>query len=318
MLRLQLLDDRQHIVVGCVKELSAADFKSRRYQHLEIYEAVDLSTEPISLLPSPNVGRTSYLNAVVEEMVRKTGGKVTKTIYGTAPSSGGWKRHPTKRTIQVWPKNFIFPAMSHLTIQRVTDVTNPERILVRFQVEEVLNPRGDGFKKDLLRCINLLLENAGNADVFPLEFNEAEQLRRSYGTIDWELLPNGTCEDVTKTVIRKLRQPTPALRKQVTNRLAAIDELKPERRFQGRGHFTSYLAAQFTQNLVVFENLRLGAIYVMHTDWETLSKLSRSELLSSHRDKFIRILHQPGWEQRLGKLIHEARGENDEPQTRLL
>jgi hypothetical protein len=277
---------------------------------LEITAPEDISTIPLSLLPSPNVGRTSYLNAVVEEVVRKNGGKVTKTIRGSAPSRGGWKRHQTKRVMQVWPKDLLLPAMSHLSFQRLPDANAPQRLVVRFQITEVLDPSADTFRKDLLRCLNLLLENVGTAELFPLGMSEADQLRRAYETIDWEPLPQGNRRDVAKAVFRRLGRRSEKFQKEVIDRLEVIDELNPQRRFQGGGHFITYLAAQFTDELVVFENLRLGAIYVMRGNWETLSKLTRSQLLVGHAGQFVRIVHQSGWKERLRQIVAEARGDN--------
>lgn len=288
-----------------------ADFSAGSYAHLDLQAPEDTAPEAISLLPSPNVGRTSYRNAMVVEVPRKDRGKVTKTIRGSAPTPGGWKRHTTKRQIQVWPKEMLLPAMSHLSFRRLLDPAEPQKIKVRFEVSEVLDPTAPNFRRDLLRCINLLLENVGQADVFPLEVNEAEQLRQAYETIGWEPLPTGGREELTKAVFLKTGKRSPRFQKEVTDRLATIDELKPARRFQGGGHFTTYLAAQFTDELVVLENLRLGAIYVMQANWETLSRMTRSQLLADHAGQFIRIVHQPGWQARLKKLVADARGERD-------
>lgn len=208
--------------------------------------------------------------------------------------------------------------MSHLTIQRIADQAAPDRILVRIQVAEILDPTADTFRKDLLRCVNLLLENAGTADIFCLEASAADQLRRAYETIEWEPLPQCPREEIAPTVMRKIGQRSSKFRQEIIDRVTVIDDLKPERRFQGGGHFTTYLAAQFTNDLVVLENLRVGAIYVMRTNWETLSKLSRAQLLAQHPDKVVRIMHRAGWQERLKRIVAEARGETGDAQSWLL
>lgn len=297
-------------VVACVQELKHADLEAKRYEHLNIRGESDVTSDIRSFVPSPTVGRTSYLNAIVEEKPRKDIGKIPKTILGSAPNPkkfGG--RHSTVKIQPVWPKSMLFPDMSQIAIRRIPDETGSGKILVHFQIQETFNAKQDNYRVPLLRCINLLQENGGKADLFASDAKEAEYIRRAYQMIGWEPLAGITKEDRVASMNNRFRTAKPEHRKKAVDRLQLLEGLRPMQWFSGSGHFTAYLAAQFGNELVVFENLDVGAIYVMRANWETLSRLSRSELLANHSEKFVRILHTAGWETRLAKLISETRGD---------
>jgi hypothetical protein len=60
----------------------------------------------------------------------------------------------------------------------------------------------------------------------------------------------------------------------------------------------------------VFENLEMdNAMYVVRGEWREVSKLTRSDLRMRYASNIERIIHSKGWQQRLTRLVGEARGE---------
>jgi hypothetical protein len=76
----------------------------------------------------------------------------------------------------------------------------------------------------------------------------------------------------------------------------------------GRSGFARYFGALVADDLVVFENIEYGnAIYVMFEDWRETSQRDRLDLLRSGGAGFERIVHRPGWEGRMRKVVDDHR-----------
>jgi hypothetical protein len=57
---------------------------------------------------------------------------------------------------------------------------------------------------------------------------------------------------------------------------------------------------KFRDDLVALENLGHGnAVYIMYEDWTVLSRRTRVELLGDANANYDRIIHRPGWQDRL-------------------
>lgn len=58
-----------------------------------------------------------------------------------------------------------------------------------------------------------------------------------------------------------------------------------------------YFGAQFSDNLVVFENIEYGnAIYILFDNWAEISQMSRIDILQRKEKDFIRLPHRKNWE----------------------
>lgn len=81
-------------------------------------------------------------------------------------------------------------------------------------------------------------------------------------------------------------------------RLRFVCDQKPTISYVGKASFEGYIVFCFSpQQRAVLECPRAGnALYLMHLeDWESLSKLSKTELLHSHRREVSRIIHGDDW-----------------------
>lgn len=85
-----------------------------------------------------------------------------------------------------------------------------------------------------------------------------------------------------------------------------FEEFEPEAYIKAQGGFGSYFGAKFSDDFVVFENLKYGnAIYLLYQDWDEASQRSRLDLLRDQDAHFDRVLHSDGWQDRLTTLLHD-------------
>ena len=85
-----------------------------------------------------------------------------------------------------------------------------------------------------------------------------------------------------------------------------IKEANPIEFIQGKGQFKSYFGAKFPNGKVVFENIYWGnALYVVHDNWEEVSKQPRSELMKIDplNRNFTRIIHNKYWKENFLRAI---------------
>jgi hypothetical protein len=120
----------------------------------------------------------------------------------------------------------------------------------------------------------------------------------------WEILPPGERDETIARILSGFKSPSAELRRKIAERYDLLTKLKPEAFISGTSGFRRYFGAKFSDSLVVFENLEYGnAIYAMFEDWETLSKSSRTELLTGSKAGFTRIIHSHDWKRRLQELV---------------
>ncbi|HEY0946320.1 MAG TPA: hypothetical protein VGD81_13675 [Opitutaceae bacterium] len=323
----------EDFVIVCVKTVRDEEIARGVYAHLGITDARDLRATWTSLLPSPNVGRTSHRNASMLEEPVKTRGKTRKQIEGRAPDWRGGGVHTIRYWREVWPKRLIVPALTRLAFRRLDDGARPETAdgesaglaaghVVRFQLQQVLNKTRPDFSDEILRCVNLLQENVGDAKILVLDAAESAYVRRASEEIGWEPLPLGRAPELVEVVARRLGgvdRSYPAITPPARARIEHLHALGPQQMLQGTGSFASCLAAVFG-DLVVFEQLELEhSLYAVRGDWRELGGLSRTEMRArlAAPGGAERIVHAPGWEERLARLVKQARGEPLDAQAEL-
>lgn len=297
------------IVAACVKRISASEITAGTYTHLGIRWEGENVAFPESQVPNLRAGKYSH-RSVRGYIVRRTDlPKITKTIPIEVPNFGDWAKgsHTINQERWVYRRDQVPPRDSHIGIELLEEEPGNERsFLFRFRVNEIMNKSSSGFQDALLFNLNLLQENIGAVDVFPANSSVEDYL--STIQVNWELLPPG---ERGRNIARILPEGTPAESesgRRLTERYDLLASLGPEQFVNGTGGFQRYFGAKFTDNLVVLDNMRPGnAIYVMLGDWRELSQRSRTELLNSGRNDFIRIRHIPGWENHLRQVIEEQR-----------
>lgn len=161
-----------------------------------------------------------------------------------------------------------------------------------------------GDPKKLLHCINLMLELFGVCHVFGPELIPVGGIPVT--SLNWRVLPSGAMpwpklRPHLKRVIENQKQGAQPV---IEHRLAAINSHKPTFAAVGHGGFTGYVIFGFPEkNLYVLECTRYGnATYVLESQWEALSKLTKAEILNQDLHK-ARLIHQAKWEGKVRKLL---------------
>ena len=157
----------------------------------------------------------------------------------------------------------------------------------------------------LLWSVNVLQENVGATGVF--SSNASVEEYKATIALDWQIFPPGTIDTLLAKIVGSARPGNvPDFEKHVKERIRLFESFDPTNYIRGQGGFGSYFGAQFSDELVVFENLRYGnAIYLLYQNWSEVSQRSRLDLLRDQDASFDRVVHTAGWEDRLTALLHD-------------
>lgn len=303
----------ERFVVACSKEFLVEDFQLERYVHLDILDETDLLEEWTSLIPSPNIGKTSYLNCEVSEEIDKKAGKVSKKFASQAPDWKGAGMHEIKFTKEVWAKKLIPPIFSQIGFRLLDSREEKGRILVHFEVHELFHLKIENLDEKLLRALNLLQENVGKIGLSQINESDRERIGELSNFVGWSALEFHGLKDIWECM--RIREWDRNFAKE---RLNGLLELKPLMVARGSHAFAGYLGFRFTDDLVVFADLARGScLYAVESDWESFLSMSREELILAHTEAQQRITHKDGWFDKLRTLVLKERGEPLDDQTLL-
>jgi hypothetical protein len=129
--------------------------------------------------------------------------------------------------------------------------------------------------------------------------------------LPWKPLPPGEhpFSDIVEHY-RRLQQRNPQVEYE-TQRLNKVYELHPGSIYIGVDEFEGYVVFYFDRKQVaVLECPLVGnAIYVIKSNWKTLSRLSKAQLLRHHQRDVVRIVHTGDWFAKLLVLFAQIRCE---------
>ena len=298
------------VVAACAKRVRPEDVE--RYRHLGLIREGDTLTIPPPRVPNPDQGAYSRMNVDGKEIVRRDLPMETRSYSVETSNWGDWSKgsHTMSWSREVYQREFVPPKELELSIEVIEQAG--QDYVIKFAIDQVLNPRQERFEEYLLFNLNLLQENVAAADVFRSGATLAEYTRTI--RVDWEILPPGTVDEVVRRMLMGKRPVTPDQQREMRERVEVLAELEPVEYVAGTTGFLRYFGAKFGEDFVVFENVRYGnALYVMFEQWQTLSQRSRIELLRSGvSDEYQRIEHREGWEDILKALVRECREEDGE------
>jgi hypothetical protein len=157
----------------------------------------------------------------------------------------------------------------------------------------------------LQHTINLYLEMFGECSVLTEEL-EAAIIKAPVRRLNWTVLPPGRMPwEQLRTHLqpliqraRKGNQPV------IAHRLETINGYGPEFTAVGHGGFDGYVIFGFPErNLYICESRYSGnATYVFGQDWETLSQMTKADILSESLQE-ARLIHRAGWEAHLRRVM---------------
>lgn len=255
-------------------------------------------------LPPASAGRWSHWNISGRVITRYDLPKVYRSWTIEAPNFGGSGTHPVTFHREVYLKQRIYGQQIEAAVTRINE---PRDLLVGTVLLTLQAPYNKQGEQAYLYAASLSRTWFGSATAFPLDQAGVPQVPDQ--NVSWEFLPDGTAEEIRETIIEKFGRSAPSSEIEImVDRLAKVQSLEPKKRLVGTSGLQRYIGYMFGNDFVAFENPRVGnALYLMYDDWESLSQLSRSQLLTSRPDNFDRIIHSTGWFKKLRMAVYDYR-----------
>jgi hypothetical protein len=294
---------RGPIRVAAALYVRPADVSNHLFVGVGLVSSEQLQRLDVIVVPDMTVGRYSSRNVNGDVVVRRDLPKITKSYSFDAPNFGDPSRgtHTIDQDREVYQRDYFAPREVAFSMKQ-TELDENGRYRIEFISTHVLDPGRDGFNQELFFELNLLQENIGASEVISASRSTIPE--RTVENVSWELLPPGT--RVEEIVSRMKLRSDQEIR-------VARDYLSVLARLHaglltyvvGLGGTSRYVGVKLASGLVVFENIHYGnAIYIIRGNWEALSKLSRTELLTGHSETIDRILHIGNdWELKLKNIV---------------
>ena len=265
----------------------------------------DLTGKRDIVIPDERLGGACMSNKLRHKIIRNDLRKIAvlKPVY--APVWGGHRKWQM-RTYREYPRDVKEARRQFLEIFIESD--KDARVLVKFRLSELLNPKNPRFERLLIESLNIAQEVfgcRGCCDVYPAE--DSLDSYRSKIRVNWTILPVGTKPDKIWSILTANGNVYQGKdkEKEFKERYDFLMSFKGTDLIVGAESFERYFGIKISDDLVVFDCLNYGnAMYIFRKDWEVLSKKSRVELLSGYESKdFYRIAHKKNWEHKAKTII---------------
>ena len=197
-----------------------------------------------------------------------------------------------------YPRTFIPPPSEELLI--AINSRGDKYVVSKAHTLDLENP------ESLLHCINVFLEIFNQCQILTQDLDA--YAIRNVKQLNWQILPPGRypwrkLQDHLRPIIEKEKEQKQVV---ITHRLELITQYNPEFVAVGRAGFSGYLIFGFPEkNLYILESLYYGnATYVFEENWETLSKLTKAEILTGNFQR-DRIIHRVHWTGHIKRLLNQ-------------
>lgn len=203
-----------------------------------------------------------------------------------------------QRTYRRYPRSYMPGHGIEFTIMERPDGT-----------KVIASPAYDPSTEDeaLRIAANLLLEGFGEvqfarADLVP-------PLNVPVKRLNWDLFPQGHLPwpQVRRQLDRVIERAPPSVRPVIRSRTDAVERYGPDFVGIGRAGFQGYWVFGFTRHrLFVLESRLLdNATYILGTDWETVSQMTKAEVINSGL-AIARLIHDRSWYERLDEELRHV------------
>ena len=245
-------------------------------------------------------GRVTKLNAEGNDRIRRDLDK--ERVY--RPRHHQWEdwhggSHSGIIFFPYWrfPREPILPPGLELTVTRDAEGN-------KIVVSDMLRFEPSQYDRIAL-SINICLEIFGECEILTREL--VPVAKTPVKELNWRLLPKGKYpwERLKGEVAPIIEKAKPSQRPVLAGRLKIITEAEPDFVAIGEGGFSGYLVFGFPKKkLYILESLYYGnATYVLDEDWETLSKMSKGEIIGNALQK-ERIVHLAGWDIEIRRVLN--------------
>ncbi|TIH30789.1 hypothetical protein [Subtercola vilae] len=288
------------VVFGAVRNFSD-QLLSDWTQRLELEEIGD--DEWIGLPPAPT-GRWSRWNVNGREIVRRDLPKIYRSWTIAAPNFQGGGTHSVSFHKEVFQRQRLYGQQIEAAVTRRDE---PRDSVVGTVLLTLQAPYDESAERAYLYAASLARTWFGSATAYSLDELGVPQVPDQ--SVSWDFLPDGTVEEMREAVVKKFGGSAPPQEVDIMiDRLQKVQSLTPEKRLVGASGLQRYIGYMFGDDFVAFENPRVGnALYLLYGEWESLSQLSRSQLLASREGEFDRIIHSAHWFERLRLAVYNYR-----------
>jgi len=200
------------------------------------------------------------------------------------------------RPYQRYPRSFILPPSIEFSLSE--DIAG-NLLIVTPEIQFV----PDNYET-IIHTVNLFLEIFRECEVFS---GELKSIRRpGIRQLNWEILPPGRYpwDRLQEHVLEVIHDAPEGNRVLIEDRLETINLYEPEFHVVGKVGFRGYVVFGYPEKrLYVFENACTGnATYVFGENWETLSKLTKTQILDENL-QLARLIHRKGWHASIRELL---------------
>ncbi len=286
------------VLVSTNISVSIKDVADGKYKNWNINSISDLADDSvIDFIPSKKEGPTSKINLVGRTIILRDLPKEDKSWNITGPNFGDYSKgtHTATITKPVFQKEYELPREIHLSIKKTDNKKNNDEMQLKIWIQEPLHKAEKSFPDDLLFNLNILQESTGNCDVISSSQEENDKLIEEKQK-DWEFLPIGT-GDIRDKILQKIGN-----KKDISDSSQERIDYFTNPPFEIVGHinginsFERYIGLELPNGVIILENFNYGnAIYVLKSDWETFSKMTRGELIKRRSSETERITHNKNW-----------------------
>lgn len=251
----------------------------------------------------PIVGRFTRFNMEGKEIIRKDLPKKTKyyTTYLTRREFRG--RNQTEEVTdfidiprKVFQKEYIIGTGFEVVIEAKSE----DLFLL---INETFNKETD--LETAVVGVNIILELVGYCEIFSEQLDayyKPSHLKR----YNWIFLEsNGLPWEIRKERFKSVVESSKKSKQNVIwERLSTFVKYNPDFEAIGQNGFSGYVIFGFEdKGLYVFENANSGnATYIVRGDWESISKMSKSEIIKNNLHEW-RLIHRNDWHERVKNVL---------------
>lgn len=256
----------------------------------------DLSQINVKILPSI-VGPVSRFNSLGKDKVHKELPKepFTRWMWITDWNGGD---HYVPISGMRYPREHISAPEEEISL-----IKSDEKLSV---ISEPIPNTPDAHRR-MLHVINLFLSLFGECEILDdqkVPLLDESKLKR----VNWRILPPGNrvSWDEVASYMSALSTKMPSRKKDREFRYQSLQKYNADEIYVGVGGFEGYLVFVFKElNLSIMESFKYGnATYVFDSDWQDVSQLTKSNILSNSYHKY-RFWHNGDWESSVDKLFPE-------------
>ena len=301
------------VAVGCAKYYAHCEIQAEALKRfgITIQPSTSLLGAEGESFPSADTGRYSKWNLLIKEVKRRDLPKEERLIEGEAPDFGGYGTHPISYYRSCYRIERIRPRKQKLYARVIRVVEGG--VVVAFKLSDSLDKASPKFEQLLLESLNVLQENVGRCGVESADTLMEEYDCRNVIHVDWQLFPPGHySKDQIARIVMSIRHDVDPDRMSRTlkDRMECFESIGARQTIYGQGFNSAYIGGMLADDFVVFDNIDYGnAVYIIHGDWRSLTKLPRMELLAKFPNNVKRILHGLGWQEAVRREIMRLRHE---------